>query len=89
MVMPKDYAKGDSGSDLRLWSRSKCNMMTEMCRAGEEHSDCKIVDMSPCGFGIITNAKLRNGDLWNIFKPWATAEVVWFRDNRAGLKIIN
>jgi hypothetical protein len=43
--------------------------------------------MSERGFGIITSAKLRKGDIVAVQSPKARAKVIWIRDSRVGLRV--
>jgi hypothetical protein len=51
--------------------------------------NCKIMDMSENGFGILTAASLQLGSTLNILNPNIQTEVVWVRDNRAGLRTLS
>ena len=74
-------------AEARSRSRLKCDLATEISVPWGDRWDCKIVDMSERGFGIITSAKLRKGDVVDVESPTAKAKVIWTRDNRVGLKV--
>jgi len=61
---------------------------TEMLDASGKRWSCRIVDMSERGLGISTPARLPVGSSINIIKPNIMAQVLWAKDNRAGLKPI-
>jgi hypothetical protein len=69
-------------------ARLSCSIPTEMLDPKGKIWSCKIVDMSENGFGISTSASLRLGSILNIIKPSIQTQVVWIRDNRAGLRAV-
>ncbi|MGO9953862.1 MAG: PilZ domain-containing protein [Dissulfurispiraceae bacterium] len=87
MAAVESQLKPNVGTEARSWSRLKCNLETEISVPWGDRWDCKIVDMSERGFGIITSAKLRKGDVVDVGTPKAKAKVVWARDNRVGLRV--
>jgi len=74
--------------EKRRSPRHMCAIPTELIDSAGEIWDCKIVDMSEQGFGIITPAALTMGSCLSILKPNIMAEVVWARENKAGLRAI-
>ena len=72
----------------RMWPRLKCDIDT-YCAAFPDQWSCKIVDLSERGMGIVSSTKLFKGAMVNVMDPRAKAKVIWMKDNRAGLKIIN
>lgn len=74
--------------EKRLKARHACAIPTELMDSAGKLWSCKIVDMSESGFGIITPASLKRGSSLNIVKPSIVAEVVWARENKAGLRAI-
>lgn len=86
MKREKDTKKlEDAGVEARSSVRLKCDLDTSISVSSGDRWDCKIVDMSEQGFGIITSAKLGKGDIVNVEISGTKAKVVWIRDNRAGL----
>jgi hypothetical protein len=75
-------------AEKRRRPRHLCAIPTELIDSAGKLWSCKIVDMSENGFGIITPASLKRGSALSIVKPSILAEVVWARENRAGLKAI-
>jgi hypothetical protein len=74
--------------EKRLKARHACTIPTELIDSAGKLWSCKIVDMSETGFGILTPASLKRGSSLSIVKPTIMAEVVWARENRAGLRAI-
>jgi hypothetical protein len=74
--------------EKRLKPRHACAIPTELIDSVGKLWSCKIVDMSESGFGIITPASLKKGGSLSIVKPSIIAEVVWARENKAGLRAI-
>lgn len=74
--------------EMRVRPRLYCAIPTEFIDARGNTWSCKIVDMSESGFGIRTCAQLKMGNSVNIIRPCVEAEVVWARNNRAGLRIV-
>jgi hypothetical protein len=72
----------------RIWRRSKCDIDT-YCAAFPKLWSCKIVDLSERGMGIVSTTNMYKGAVVNFTDLKAIARVVWTKDNRAGLKIIN
>ena len=89
MTTVEGWSTGLNVEELRSCSRIKCDLPTVISLPWGESWDCKIINMSQRGFGIITNAKLRTGDTVHIQEPRAKAKVVWFKDNMMGLKVTN
>ncbi len=87
MATVESQFKFNAEAEARSRSRLKCNLATGISVPWGDKWDCKIVDMSERGFGIITSAKLRKGDIVNVDSPTAKAKVIWIRDNRAGLRV--
>jgi hypothetical protein len=74
--------------DKRKWPRTKCDFKTKYYNSFMSRFHCKIVDMSQYGFGIV-GARLPKGAVIKFSDPWAKAKVVWSKDDRAGLKVVN
>lgn len=72
----------------RAWPRLKCDIDT-YCATFMDRWSCKIVDLSERGLGIVCSTTLRKGSMINFLDPKTKAQVVWVKNNRAGLKIIN
>jgi hypothetical protein len=85
-----DLFKKQNGSyyEKRNRPRLSCAIPTEMMDPKGKLWGCKIVDMSENGFGIITTASLKLGSTLNILKPSIQTQVVWIKDNRAGLRAV-
>jgi hypothetical protein len=77
-----------SYSEKRYNPRLSCTIPTELMDPKGKLWGCKIVDMSENGFGIITAASLKLGSILTIIKPSIQTQVVWVRDNRAGLRAL-
>jgi len=82
------FGKRRSYYEKRIKPRLSCAISTEMVDSKGRTWSCKIVDMSESGFGIITSASLSLGSTLNIIKPGIQTEVVWVRENRAGLRAL-
>ncbi len=82
-------SRDDSFDEERFWPRFKCNLTTQMYDDSETLWNCRIVDMSESGLGITTDAKLQRGKRVHLVDPKVKADVVWFRDKRAGLVLID
>jgi hypothetical protein len=80
--------QSDSYYEKRRRPRLSCAIATEMSDERGNTWSCKIVDMSESGFGIITSARLRMGNLVNISRPTVSTEVVWAAENKIGLRIV-
>ncbi len=78
----------DTNYEKRLRPRHACAIPTELTDAAGKTWSCRIVDMSETGFGIISPASLESGSIMNIVKPYIVAEVVWARENKAGLRAV-
>jgi hypothetical protein len=87
MATVESQLKFNAGAEARSRSRLKCDLATGISVPWGDRWDCKIVDMSERGFGIITSAKLKKGDIVNVENPMAKAKVIWIMDNRVGLKV--
>jgi len=74
--------------EKRTKPRHECAIPTELIDSAGKLWGCRIVDMSESGFGIITTASLARGSALSIVKPSILAEVVWARENKAGLRAI-
>jgi|GEM_PF-696785 len=74
--------------EQRRKPRHKCEINSELMDSSGRLWSCKIVDMSEVGIGIYTPAELSRGYSLNIVKPNIKVEVLWSRDNRAGLRPI-
>ncbi|HMK59903.1 MAG TPA: PilZ domain-containing protein [Dissulfurispiraceae bacterium] len=85
----EELSSGLTTGELRAWSRVKCDLSTMISVPWGESWDCRIINMSGRGFGIITNAKLRAGDVVQILEPKTKAKVIWCNGNMAGLKVTN
>ncbi|HMK57190.1 MAG TPA: PilZ domain-containing protein [Dissulfurispiraceae bacterium] len=85
----EDLSSGLATGELRAWSRIKCDLSTMISVPWGESWECRIINMSGRGFGIMTQARLRTGDMVDILEPKTKAKVVWCRDNMAGLKVTN
>jgi hypothetical protein len=75
----------------RMWPRIKCQIETQ-CSAFPHRWDCKIVDLSERGVGIITEMNPKNmqkGAVVEFRNPRARAKVIWLKNNRVGLRVIN
>lgn len=87
MVTSDSQLKLDVGTEARTLARQKCDLETGISVPWGDRWDCKIVDMNERGFGIVTSARLRKGDMVNVEIPKSKAKVVWMKDNRAGLRV--
>ena len=87
MATAESQFKFDAEVEARSRSRLKCEVATEISVPWGDRWDCKIVDMSERGFGIITSAKLRKGDIVDVQSPTAKAKVIWTSDRRVGLRV--
>jgi|WetSurMetagenome_2_1015567.scaffolds.fasta_scaffold00081_26 hypothetical protein len=72
----------------RMWPRIKCDIETR-CAAFPDQWSCKIVDLSERGVGIVSDTNLKGGVIVDFIDPRIKAQVVWSKENRSGLKIIN
>jgi hypothetical protein len=82
-----NHLKHFLASDSRLWPRHKCNYITECSNNYGNRWACKVVDLSERGLGIVSSAKMREGDTINIADPKTKASVVWVEKGRAGLRV--
>ena len=87
MATAESQFKFNTEVEARSRSRLKCEVATEISVPWGDRWDCKIVDMSERGFGIITSAKLRKGDIVDVQSPAAKAKVIWISDSRVGLRV--
>lgn len=87
MATVESQLKFNAEVEARSRSRLKCDVATEISVPWGDRWDCKIVDMSERGFGIVTSAKLRKGDIVDVESPTAKAKVIWIRDSRVGLRV--
>ena len=87
MATVESKSKFNAEAEARSRSRLKCDLATGISVPWGDKWDCKIVDMSERGFGIITSARLRKGDIVNVESLKTNAKVIWMRDNRAGLRV--
>ncbi len=81
--------RDESFDEERFWPRFKCNLATKMFDDKETLWNCNIIDMSESGLGITTDAKLQKGKQVRILDPSVKADVVWIRNNRAGLVLLD
>jgi hypothetical protein len=72
----------------RMWPRIKCDI-DAYCTIFMDQWPCKIIDLSERGMGIEPKGKLYMGSIITISDPRVRAKVVWMKNDRAGLKIIN
>jgi hypothetical protein len=79
----KDFLAEES----RLWPRIKCNYTTECADESGNRWACRVVDLSYRGLGIVSSARMHEGDTVNIADPRTRANVIWVEESRAGLKI--
>ncbi|HMK57191.1 MAG TPA: PilZ domain-containing protein [Dissulfurispiraceae bacterium] len=78
----------DIYDEERFWPRFKCKVTTEISDEAGAKWDCDIINVSESGFGIMTGAKLKRGNTVNISaEPIVKANVVWVRNNKAGLVV--
>jgi hypothetical protein len=84
-----NYFKDFLAEESRLWPRFKCNYTTECADNSGNRWTCKVVDLSYRGLGIISSAKIRQGDRVTIADPRTKASVVWVQESRAGLKVFS
>jgi hypothetical protein len=82
-----DHFKHFLARESRLWPRLKCNYTTECFNNYGNRWACKVVDLSQRGLGIVSSAKMREGDTVHIADPNTKASVVWVEKGRAGLKV--
>jgi hypothetical protein len=80
--------KSVSYYEKRIKPRLNCAIPTELIDSRGRTWSCKIVDMSEGGFGIISTASLVTGSQLNMVKPSIQTQVVWVRENRAGLRAV-
>jgi len=72
--------------DKRHKPRYACEVDTELTDSTGKKWKCRIVNMSESGLGISATVSLLRGDFLKISKPKITAEVVWAKDDRLGLR---
>ncbi len=87
MGTPNNHFKHFLTRESRLWPRLKCNYTTECVNNNGNRWACKVVDLSQRGVGIVSSAKIQEGDTINIADPRTKAIVVWVEKGRAGLKV--
>ena len=75
-------------AEKRIYSRMSCDLDTTLTAFTYEWP-CKIVNISESGFGIVIAKDLSRGIVVSLADPNTNARVVWSRDNRAGLEILN
>ena len=73
----------------RSWPRRKCNYFTDCHDSGGNRLNCRVIDISYRGLGVVVNSALRKGDMVKIADPRVKAEVVWTAEGRAGLRVCN
>jgi|WetSurMetagenome_2_1015567.scaffolds.fasta_scaffold00682_8 hypothetical protein len=75
-------------NEKRLEPRQPFEINTDLLDSSGKRWSCKIVDMSERGLGISTPALLLRGSYLSIIKPYILVEVLWSKDNRAGLRLL-
>jgi hypothetical protein len=85
----ENYLEHLREGETRRWPRIKCNYTTECSNAFGHRWTCNIVDLSERGLGLVSSAKLRQGETVHIADPKTKARVVWVEENRAGLNFCN
>ena len=78
-----------SYDEERFWPRFKCNLPSEFSDDTGNKRGCRIVDMSESGIAIVTDVKLKRGNSVSIEYPPIKGEVVWVRNNKAGLRLFD
>jgi hypothetical protein len=88
MIIIQEDEKQLDLEEKRIYPRMKCDLDAKYTTLTSQFP-CKIVDYSQWGLGIaLTLKNLPKGAVVNFIDPMTKAEVVWSKDDKAGLKLI-